>query len=409
MMNRETLYTAIDVGTTKVVTLVARVSPNGGVEILAAGYSTSFGMQKGLVVDSDELSRSVRQSIADAKEVYGKPLPPAFVGVTGAHLSCVNVEASIMRDDGDQAVSDSDVNKLLSSSFDGKQVSAARRMVHIIPRTYVVDGMDGEVGARNPIGLNGTRLSAESHVVLGDREELRSIARVVRKAGVPVRGLVLEHLASAESVLTAHEREVGVVLADSGGGTTDVAVFTDGAVCYTSAIPIAGYHFTNDLALALGLTPEQAEEAKLRYSAALANNKEVDPHVSETIRKLLNERAEELVRLILGRVRDAGFSRVPSGGVVLTGGTSKLPGLAELLAEHGACSVRLGAPTTTLGIPAAMKDASYSTAVGLLLWGIRHQHAGAVALDTSAPISIGKRMRSWFGGRSSDDRSKVPA
>ncbi|MDE2766257.1 MAG: cell division protein FtsA [Chloroflexota bacterium] len=408
MPRKEKLYTAIDVGTTKVATLAAKLSPSGAMEVVAIGYASSMGMRKGLVVGAEELTESIRESVRDASQMLGKRLPPAFVGITGAHLTCANAASNLEFDNRPGAVTEADVDRVLESAVAGDGLDDRRRVVHVIPRAYLVDGTPG---VRNPVGLSARRnLSVDSHVVVGDKGQLDNVARVVREAGVRVRGMILEHLASAEAVLTGDERQGGVVLVDIGGGTSDIAIYREGAVWYTSALPIAGHQFTNDIAIGLGLSPTMAEEAKVKYGSALVEHGDhwrkvelqgVDGGLPRTVsldrvNRLLHDRAVELVRMVLAKVNEAGFKRMPMGGIVFTGGCSNLHGLVEVAQDYGKCPVRLGAPSANLGIPAELEDSKFATGVGLLLWGIRHRHAGAVARDVTVSPLVQQRLRTWM-------------
>jgi cell division protein FtsA len=402
----ETTYAAIDVGTTKIATLVAKVSSTGTMEIVALGHATSEGMRKGMVVNPTELADSVRRSVQEAQSMLGGPLPAAHIGITGGHLTCINAAASLPANaKGAKAFSQDDVDRLLSSTVE--QSDHRRRIVHVVPRSYQVDNLRG---VRNPIGMNGEKLAAESHVVVGDVATMENLERVVRAAGVKVHGLVIEHLASAEAVLTTDEREAGAVLVDIGGGTSDIAVYKDGAAFHTAAIPVAGHHFTNDIAVGLGLPPTVAEATKLKYGSALLD--QVGPHdvvevesglgehtrpiSHQTLNQLLHDRAVELTRMVLHKVNQAGFSKVPPGGIVLTGGCANLDGLAEIFADYGKCAVRIGSPSSTLGLPPELEHSSFSTAVGLLLWAIQHRHPGAVAESVTLDANVLNRLKGWF-------------
>jgi cell division protein FtsA len=403
----ETTYTAIDVGTTKIAILVAKVAPGGTIEIVAMGHAASEGMRKGTVVSPLELTESVRLSVQEARAMLGNDMPPAYVGITGGHLTCINAAATLSpnRKGGATTFSQNDVNRLLSSTVD--QSDERRRVVHVVPRSYQVDGLQG---VRNPVGMKGERLAAESHVVVGDVAAMENLESVVRAAGVNVHGLVIEHLASAEAVLTSDERQAGAVLVDIGGGTSDIAIYRDGAVWYTAAIPVAGHHFTNDIAIGLGLPPSVAEATKIQYGSALLGQVgpqdvvEVESGLGEHTRpishqmlnQLLHDRAVELVRMVLHKVMQSGLTRVPPGGIVLTGGCANLPGLAEIAADYGKCVVRVGTPLATLGLPPELEHSSYSTAVGLLLWAIQHRHPGAVAESVTLNANVLDRLRGWF-------------
>jgi cell division protein FtsA len=404
---KESLYAAIDVGTTKVATLVAKVSPAGAMEVIALGHATSEGMRKGIVVNPEELTDSVRRSVEEAEGMLGSKIPAAHVGITGGHLTCIN-EATAASDGGARALrtfTQEDVDRVLSRAVTDPDLK--HRVVHVIPRSYRVDGLSG---VRNPVGMSGEKLSAESHVVMGDAVTMDNLARVVRNAGVKVRGLVIEHLASADAVLTVDEREIGTVLVDIGGGTSDIAIYRDGAVWHTAALPVAGNQFTNDLVIGLGLPPTVAEATKLRYGSASTADVthqdvvEVESGLGEhtrpisllTMNQLLHDRAVELVRLILHKVGESGLVRIPAGGIVLTGGCANLPGLAEIAADYGRCNVRIGSPSSALGLPAELEHSSFSTAVGLLLWGIQHRHAGAVAPQVTLDAPVLERLKGWL-------------
>lgn len=403
----ETTYAAIDVGTTKVATLVAKVSSVGTMEIIALGHATSEGMRKGMVVDPLELTASIRRSVDEAQSMLGAPLPSVHVGITGGHLACVNRAASVSRNKKSQstAFSQDDVNRLLNSTVEASD--NRRRVVHVMPRSYKIDGLQG---VRNPIGMNGENLEAESHVVVGDAATMENLEGVVHAAGVKVHGLVIEHLASAEAVLTTDEREAGAVLVDIGGGTSDLAIYRDGTAWYTAAIPVAGHHFTSDIAIGLGLPTSVAEATKLSHGSALLG--QVGPHdivevdsglgdhtrpiSQQTLNQLLHDRAVELVRMILHKVSQSGLVKVPPGGIVLTGGCANLPGIAEIAADYGKCTVRVGIPSTILGLPSELEQSSFSTAVGLLLWAIRYQHPGAVAGSVTLDANVLSRLKGWF-------------
>ena len=403
----DTTYAAIDVGTTKIVTVVAKVSSTGTMEVVAIGHATSDGMRKGMVVNPAELTDSVRRSVEEAQAMLGSSIPAAYVGITGGHLTCINAATSLSRKNKGEskAFSQDDVDRLLSSTV--AQSDDRRRIVHVVPRSYQVDGLQG---VRSPIGMHGDRLVAESHVVVGDVATMDNLERVVRAADVKVHGLVIEHLASAEAVLTTDEREAGAVLVDIGGGTSDIAIYRDGVAWYTTAIPVAGHHFTNDIAIGLGLPPTVAEATKLQYGSTLLGEvgprdvvevesglgEHTRPISHQTLNQLLHDRAVELARMVIHKVSQSGLSRVPAGGIVLTGGSANLRGLAEVFAEYGKCAVRVGAPSSTLGLPPELEQSSFSTAVGLLLWAIQHQHPGAVAESVTLDANVLIRLKGWF-------------
>ena len=385
--SKEQLYAGLDVGTTKIATVVARVA-SSGMEVVAAGHAPSQGMRRGQVVDAEALSDAVRRSVSDAAAALGERLPPAYVSVTGAHVASVNAAASITRAPSrapgpsrPRAFTSADVDEVLASSI--PKMDPSRVLLHAVPRRFAIDDRT----VHDPVGLCGETLTVETHVVSGDRSAVAELASAVRGAGVKVRGMVLQHLASAGAVLSADERERGIVLADIGGETTGVAVFENRAVLHTSAIAIGGRHFTSDLAVGLGVSPEVAERVKLALGPAGLDGTEARLEVGgvseggsqlvsrHRAHELLRDRSLELLRLILRRVRESGTDRVPACGLVLTGGASKLPALASAAAEHARFPVRVAAPSSALTLPAELDDASFSTAVGLVLWAVGHQRA----------------------------------
>ena len=260
------------------------------------------------------------------------------------------------------------------------------------------------------MGLSGDQLSVEAHVIVGDAPPLQSVVRVVRSAGAKVKGLVIEHLASSEAVITAEEREMGVVLVDVGGGTTDIAIFKDGAVWHTAVLPVGGYQFTTDIAVALGIPFAAAEAAKVRYGGALPDGVDsremVDVQTSHeattkpvqrlALHTLLHDRAVELIHLIMLTACQAGLDRMPPAGLVFTGGTANLPGLVELAAGYVDCPVRHGSPSEALGLPAELADSSFATSVGLLLWGIRNQRPMPLSNTITLSEPVAQRLTRWL-------------
>lgn len=402
---REQLYAALDVGTTKVVTLVGKANPGGSLDVVAAGYAPSVGMRKGMVVSPEAVRESISTSVQQAERSLGRKVPPVVAGVTGSHLKSRN--------------SDDPVNVPVSSlpangHFNGASGAlgpAGRpsdgigmRVVQSVPRSYNANGSDNADSS----GMFGKSVGHGSHIVMGDVVSVDTLLSTIRSAGVAVHSLALEHLASSEAVLTSEERLMGVILADIGGGSCDVAAYREGSVWYTSSIPVAGQHFTNDVAAGLGIPPNAAERVKLLYGstrfegvdaketvgAQSGADAQARPVHRKTLNRLLHDRAVELVRLMMQRLASNGVVRVPSGGIVLTGGSAALPGLAEIVADYGKCQVRIGVPSGVWGLPEEYANATYSTSVGLLLWAIRQN---TTAAERSAPqAAAAPRSGGWF-------------
>ena len=380
MMN-DKLYMAIDVGTTKVCTLIARVSADAELEVVGTGVAPSRGMKKGLVVNLGEMQESVRNSMELASGTLDGELPKACVGVTGTHISSEHSSASLNNGHGSLSISVKEKEQVIKLSQ--PKIAHEQELLHLIPQSYHVDGVQG---IRNPVGLSGRKLVVESHAIIGEAASLDNVVRAVEGANISVGSMVLEPLASAEAVLTGDEKEMGVVLVDIGGGTTDIAIFSDGVMCNTSVLPVGGFQFTNDLVITYGIPYHIAENAKLQGGHALPDEVDAEDWVEVEgsdggtpyrIRRrelcgTLSDRASELLRLILLKVREAGLEKMPPAGMVFTGGASTLPGWLELAREHIPGPVRIAAPTDLLGLPKELQSPTYSTSVGILLWGIRH-------------------------------------
>ena len=393
---REQLYAAIDIGTTKVVTLVARTSAHARVDVVAKGHAASIGMRKGMIVSPDAMRDSIQASVREAEQALGGKLPPAAVGVTGAHLRSKNIGQSGDLTNKDGSFTESNVEELMETIGRGP---VGMSVIQTVPRSPV-----------------------EAHVVMGDAVSIDTLKSTLAAAGVATESIVPEHLASSEAVLNPDERVLGVVLADIGGGSTDIAVYREGSVWLTETISIAGQHFTTDVATGLGLLPAAAESVKIINGSVWFQNiaeretLEARPGLSRSgapirvkkLNQLLHDRAVELVRLMMQRLAESGLRHVPSGGIVLTGGASALTGLVDIVADYGRCPVRIGAPSAALGLPDDLTTPTYSTAIGLLLWSMRQRHA-ALAANAPSKAAIDSAASAKSGGWFSRFRSKEPA
>lgn len=381
-MAKEGLYVAIDVGTTKVCTLVARVAHTGELEIVSRGVAPSCGVKKGMVVSLEDTRAAVRTAVEISENAVDHRLPQAYVGVTGSHLRSYNNSASSTIANTNDVISWGDVSSVMCASL--PEIVPQQQVMHVLPRSFEIDGVRS---MRTPIGLHAQKLEVESHIILMERAPLENVVTAVKAAGIGIRSLVLEPLASSEAVLTADEREMGVILVDIGGGTSDMAIFRHGSLWHTAVIPVGGYQFTNDLALALGIPFPIAEVLKVQHGHV--NTEGIDPKEQvdipeidhdgtrqvprSDICRLLHERAAELVRLLMRKAQEAGMDSMPAGGIIVTGGSAKLPGLTHLIKEMTGAEVRIGVPRSVPGIPEALHDPVYATGVGILLWGIRYQ------------------------------------
>jgi len=388
---------AIDVGTTKVATIIADGDGTGGIRVIGVGITQSHGLHKGLVVNINEAKDAIQDSVRKAEQTSGRKIESAYIGVTGRHVASLNNKGVVAITRGDRLVRNDDLKRVLQCAR-SVEVPNDRKLLHVIPRSYTVDG---QVGVKNPVGMHGFRLDVETHIITAAVTSVQNLAKCVRGLGIEVEDFVLEPLASAEAVLTPDEREMGTILADIGGGTTDIAVFREGSIWHTAVLPVAGYQLTRDVAVGLGLPFDVAEEMKKRYGSVMpiyeskGNNTPAitqDGHgVSyQDLCDIIRARVEEILRLTLLELPQSDYEEIVPGGLVLTGGSSNLSGLATLGADILKLPVRIGAPTSMHGISDNLRDPAYATAVGLLLWGAK-QRAGSFGPRRSGGFGAGLR------------------
>ncbi len=401
------IISAIDVGTTKVCTIVANVDSWGGIQVLGVGVVPSHGMHKGVVVNVEEAKESISESVRRARQASGVPVESAYVGVTGRHITSLNNRGVVAIPRNDRLVRPEDLKRVLASARH-ITIPEDRKLLHAIPRHYILDGQER---IRNPVGMHGFRLDVETHIITASIASVKNLVKCVRGVGIEIEDLILEPLAAGEAVLTPEERELGVILADIGGGTTDVAVFKDGSIYHTSVLPVAGYQVTSDISIGLGLPFEIAEAMKKKYGNVapdLEPRKDeitlsVEDSHSVSYRNLCNiirVRMEELIRLILLEMPSSDYASLAPSGLVLTGGTSNLPGLEALARSILRIPVRVGEPMGVYGITDVLHNPAYATGVGLLLWGIRHKGQPAWQAVKQSGI-LGKfftLLKKFFGG-----------
>lgn len=379
-MSKRPILTAIDVGTTKVCTIIADVDGGGNTRVVGVGTVPSTGLHKGMVVNISDARESIRASVKKAQQACGYTVESAYIGVTGRHVASTNNRGVVAITRNDRLVKTDDLKRVLRCAQNVK-VPSERRMLHIIPRTYAIDG---QPGIDNPVGMHGFRLDVEAHIITAAMTSIQNMVKCIRSLGIDIDDLVLEPLASSEAVLTGEERESGVILADIGGGTTDIAVFKEGSIWHTSVIPVAGYQFTRDISIGLGIPFDVAEQMKKRYGSVMPvyeSKMQTNSAISQDghgvsyqdLCDILKARVEEVMRLIMLELPRTEHENVIPAGLVLTGGSSNLSGLAELGREVLRIPVRIGTPVNMYGIADNLRDPAYATAVGLLLWGARHE------------------------------------
>ncbi|MCG3202316.1 MAG: Cell division protein FtsA [Gammaproteobacteria bacterium] len=401
------LIVGLDIGTSKVVAMVGEVTADGQVEVVGIGSHPSRGLKKGVVVNIDSTVQSIQRAVEEAELMAGCEVRSVYAGIAGSHIRSLNSHGIVAIKENE--VTQNDVDRVIDAAR-AVAIPADQRILHILPQEFVIDNQEG---IRDPIGMSGVRLEAKVHMVTGAVSAAQNIVKCVRRCGLEVDDVILQQLASAQAVLTDDERELGVCLADIGGGTTDIAVFVDGAIHHTAVIPIAGDQVTNDIAVALRTPTHHAEDIKIKYACALtqlANAEETIevPSVGDrpprrllrqTLAEVVEPRYEELFSLIHAELKRSGFEELIAAGVVLTGGGSKMDGVIELAEEVFHCPVRQGVPQFVAGLADVVCNPVYSTAVGLLLFSNKVLPAGKHPPRVDGGLkNMWERMRSWFHG-----------
>jgi len=380
-MKKRSILTSIDVGTTKVCTTIADVDGGGNIRVVGVGVTPSIGLHKGLVVNINEARESVRESVKKAEQASGYKVESAYVGVTGRHVSSLNNRAVVAITRNDRLVRSDDLRRVLTTARSIK-VPVDRRLLHVIPRGYAVDGQSG---VKNPIGMHGFRLDVEAHIITAAVTSVQNLVKCIRGIGIDIDDLILEPLASSEAVLSDDEKQVGVILADIGGGTTDIAIFREGSIWHTAILPVAGYQITRDIAIGLGLPFDVAEEMKKKYGSVTPVYETKAGSGNDTLQTnghgvshqdlcdIIRARVEEILRLIVLEMPNSEYETLVPDGIVLTGGSANLAGIETLGRNTLQLPVRVGVPGKIYGIADALHDPAYATSVGLLLWGAKYK------------------------------------
>ncbi len=405
----EKLIVGLDIGTSKILAIVGEVSPTGEIEVIGVGHHPSRGLKKGVVVNIESTVQSIQRAVEEAELMAGCQIHSVYAGIAGSHINSFNSHGIVAIKD--KEVGANDVDRVIEAAR-ALAIPADQKILHVIPQEFIIDKQEG---IREPVGMSGVRLEAKVHIVTGAVSAAQNIIKCVRRCGLEVDDIILEQIASSLSVLTEDEKELGVSLVDIGGGTTDISVFTDGAIRHTAVIPIAGDQVTNDIAVALRTPTQYAEEIKTKYGCALtqlaASNESIEvPSVGDrpprklsrqTLTEVIEPRMEELFGLVQAELRRSGFEDVIGSGVVLTGGSSKLEGMIDLAEEVFHMPVRLGLPQFIGGLTSVVENPIYSTGVGLVMFGAGH-HNGGSYFDHGAPEpsfkAVLSKMKSWFQG-----------
>ncbi|WP_101760170.1 cell division protein FtsA [Oceanicoccus sp. KOV_DT_Chl] len=399
------MIVGLDIGTSKVVAIVGSITEEGGLEIVGIGSHPSRGLKKGVVVNIESTVQSIQRAIEEAELMAGCQIHSVYAGIAGSHIRSLNSHGIV-------AIRDREVYALdLERVIDAAQavaIPADQKILHILPQEYVIDTQEG---IKEPLGMSGVRLEAKVHLVTCAVNAAQNIEKCIRRCGLEVEDIILEQLASSYAVLTEDERELGVCLVDIGGGTTDIAIFTEGAIRHTGVIPIAGDQVTNDIAMALRTPTQNADEIKIKYACALTQLAGADETIKvpsvgdrpprdlsrQALAEVVEPRYDELFTLVQAELRRSGYEDMIAAGIVLTGGTSKMEGVVELAEEIFHTPVRIGAPQNVEGLADIVRNPIYSTGVGLLQYGLKQQTEGRVggSRPQVSSESIFSKAKEW--------------
>lgn len=405
--NKE-IIVGLDIGTTKIVALVGEVAPDGTIEIIGVGSHPSKGLKRGVVVNIDSTTQSIQRAIEEAELMADCEIHSVFAGIAGSHVRSLNSHGIVAIKE--KEVRNADIDRVIDAAK-AVAIPADQKILHILPQEFIIDNQEG---IREPVGMSGVRLEAKVHIVSGAVSAAQNIVKCVQNCGLHVSDIILEQLASSYSVLTDDEKDLGVCMIDIGGGTTDIAIFTDGAIRHTAVIPIAGDQVTNDIAVALRTPTKNAEEIKVKYS--LAREHMADPQMlidvpsvagrpprqlsEKALAEVVGARYEELFSIVKAELRRSGFEDLVAAGIVLTGGASSARGVLELGEEIFNMPVRLGLPQHVAGLTATLQSPVYATGVGLILYGYHQQYREQqIPFKASEGVKgLWSRMSSWFKG-----------
>ncbi len=401
------LIVGLDIGTSKVVAIVGEINAQGDVEIVGIGSHKSSGLKKGVVVNIESTVQSIQRAVEEAELMAGCEIHSVYAGIAGSHISSMNSHGSVAIKD--REVLTQDVERVIDAA-QAVAIPADQRILHILPQEYLIDNQEV---VKEPLGMSGVRLEAKVHLITCAVNAAQNIEKCIRRCGLDVEDIILEQLASSYSVLTEDEKELGVCMVDIGGGTTDIAIFTEGSIRHTGVIPIAGDQVTNDIAMALRTPTMYAEDLKIKYACALAKLTGADETIQvpsvgdrgarslsrQSLAEVVEPRYDELFTLVHAEIRRSGFEDLIPAGIVLTGGTSKMEGVIELAEEIFHMPVRLGSPQHVKGLIDIVSNPIHSTGVGLLLYGKQQQLEGKNTMYSKQQSSGWlQRMKKWFQG-----------
>ncbi len=398
----DNVLVGLDLGTTKVCAIVGEVKDGGQVDVIGIGISTSHGLKKGVVVNIDSTVESIKKAVQEAELMSGVEINSAFVGISGGHIKGINSR-------GVAAIKNREVVPAdVARAIDGARAvnfPADQQILHVLPQEFIIDDQDG---IKEPLGMSGTRLDVKVHIITGAVTAIQNIVKSCSRAGLHVNDLVLQPLASSRAVLTAEEQELGVVVADIGGGTTDLAFFLEGSLWHTEVLPIGGNHLTNDIAIGLRTPASEAEKIKIKYGCALSSlvkhEETLDvPSVGgrpprllsrQILCEIIEPRVEELFGMVQQRLKKTGFEDMFASGVVLTGGTALMEGVQDAAERYLGLPIRKGVPRNIGGLMDVVNSPIYATGVGLVIYGAENQQESPRKFRSSGSVN---RFWKWLG------------
>jgi cell division protein FtsA len=402
---KEAVVVGLDIGTTKICAVVGQIN-EGQVDIIGLGTTPSKGLRKGVVVNIDSTVQSIKKAIEEAELMAGCQITSVYAGIAGGHIKGINSHGVIAVKN--REITSNDVKRVIDAAS-AVAIPMDREVIHIIPQEFIVDEQDG---IRDPVGISGVRLEGRVHIVTGAITSAQNIIKCANRAGLDVNDIVLEQLGSSEAVLMPEEKELGVAIIDLGGGTTDLVIFSNGAIKHTSVVALAGNHITNDISMGLRTPLEEAEKIKKRYGCALASMVQKDETIEvpsvggrnprvlsrQTLAEIVEPRVEEILTLVHHEVMKTGYANLIASGIILTGGTAVLEGLPELAEQIFNLPVRRGIPIGIGGLVDLVHSPIYATGVGLVLYGSKHETQSRFKIGEANIFSkVTHRMREWIG------------
>ncbi|MFE8072765.1 cell division protein FtsA [Marinobacteraceae bacterium S3BR75-40.1] len=403
----ENMIVGLDIGTSKVVAIVGKRKPDGAIELVGIGSHPSRGLKRGVVVNIETTVQAIQRAVEEAELMAGCQIHSVYAGIAGSHIRSLNSHGIVAI--RDREVTKADIDRVIDAA-QAVAIPADQKVLHILPQEFVIDNQEG---IKEPLGMSGVRLEAKVHLVTCAVNAAQNIEKCVRRCGLEVDDIILEQLASSYAVLTEDEKELGVCVVDIGGGTTDIAIFTGGAIRHTAVIPIAGDQVTNDIAMALRTPTQNAEDIKIKYACALTQLAGAEETIKvpsvgdrpprdlsrQALAEVVEPRYEELFTLVQSELRRSGFEDLIPAGIVLTGGSSMMEGVIELAEEIFHMPVRLAVPQGVAGMSDVVNNPIYATGVGLLVYGFKQIDSGRQpAMRGEEGMSLVERIKSWFTG-----------